>query len=108
MFLLVLCLSACSQDQATGKNSAKSWVSDKLIIWNHITYIATNEKVEKVGEKIGMIQHYSTKEQESTPDHFSNYYKEGTPLYKIPNVAVEDAIAVKIKENEYIKANSQK
>jgi hypothetical protein len=108
MFLFVICLSACSQDNAIGGNSQKSWISDKLIIFNNNTYIGTNEKIEKVDKKIGTIKHYSTKEQDSTLNNFSNYYKEGTKLYKIPNVAIEDAIAVEIKENEYIKANSQK
>jgi hypothetical protein len=108
MFLFVLCLSACSQDNVISGNSQKSWISDKLIIFNNNTYIGTNEKIEKVDKKIGTIKHCSTKEQNSTLNNFSNYYREGTKLYKIPNVAIEDAIAVEIKENEYIKANSQK
>jgi hypothetical protein len=62
-------------------------------------------KVDTVQEKIGEIKQFST--DESTifvSDSSSNFFPEGTGIYKISGTDVSEAIAVKNTEGDYMVA----
>jgi hypothetical protein len=106
IFALVgLLLSACSSSNQ-GSASSGSWATGKGIHFHRVLYAGTNEKVDKVGKKIGSILKSSKNEQDDTTatSSFSNYYPRGTNLYKIPNVDASKEIAVEIGKYKYIKA----
>ena len=98
-----LLLSGCSVP-GSGHVSSASWVTGNLINFHHISYVGTDEKVERVESKIGSIARSSTKEQDSNLENFSNTYPKGTNLYKIPHVPIKEAIAIEVKKHHYVKA----
>jgi hypothetical protein len=99
-------LSACGN--FSGSGSSASWAYTKMITLNNVVYVGTSQKVSVVGKKIGDIKYSSTEETKAKSNYFSNYYKKGTNLYAIPNVHTNDAIAVEIGKNDYIKAINEK
>lgn len=90
-FLLVLILIGCS---------SKSWIAS-FVKYNDTIYV-TDEAVEQVGNKIGEVK-YFLKEEMDAKDLSSNEYPVGTEIYEIEGIDVEDAIAIKNSEGEYIK-----
>lgn len=107
IIFLVLAISGCS-NKGEMQGSSESFVYEKSINFKGIVYVDTSSKVQNVGEMIGSIKHYSDKEEESNPDNFSNYYPEGTKLYKIKNEDVKESIAVETDGNKFIKATNIK
>lgn len=84
-----------------------------FVIWNNQMYvIKTREKdieqVNQVEEQIGTITHYSDVEGEAKySSNFSNYFEEGTKLYKIKNIDTSEAIAIQSGDGTFIKAIKQ-
>lgn len=78
VILIFTLLTGCSGSmnhvkQHISSSTSSSWVYDKMITWNGNIYVATSEKVEKVGRKIGIIKYFSDKETSSSIDSSSNY-----------------------------------
>ncbi|WP_238540543.1 hypothetical protein [Paenibacillus mucilaginosus] len=70
------------------------------------TYIITDDRVEEeqIDLRIGKVTEYS--DQEGTYwGNFSNYFPKGTELYNIKGVNIDEAIAIKINEESFIKAD---
>jgi hypothetical protein len=100
-------LTACNNSIGSSGSSA-SWAYTKMITLNNVVYVGTSQKVNVVGKKIGSVKYSSTDETKAKSNYFSNYYKKGTNLYAIPKVNTNDAIAVEIGKNHYIKAVNEK
>ncbi|MCK9860718.1 hypothetical protein [Paenibacillus sp. ATY16] len=115
MLAVVLLLGGCGNGNGNGNNrgstppeektvSSASWVTDRMIKIQEGIYVGTEEKVESVDGKLGEIKHYLTEEKFDEPGESSNYYKEGTALYRITGVPVESGIAVEMRPGQYVKA----
>ncbi len=103
LFILIL-ISGYILVHSVKQNTSASWTYEKMITLNRINYVVTLEQIKKVDSNIGEVQHYSTSEKDFNSDNFSNYYKDGTKLYLIPNVTIKDAIAVEVEKNQFYKA----
>ncbi|MGG3887534.1 membrane lipoprotein lipid attachment site-containing protein [Metabacillus fastidiosus] len=103
IIFLILVISGCS-NKGEMQGSSKSFVYEKSINFKGIVYVATSSKVKNMEEMIGSIKQYSDKEEDSNTENFSNYYLEGTKLYKIKNEDVKESIAVEIGHDKFIKA----
>ncbi len=66
----------------------------------------SNTRVEpkQIGKKIGRVTKYSDQEGIYS-GNFSNMFPEGTEYYEIKGVKTNDAIAVKERDELFIKAN---
>lgn len=104
LLFVVTLLSGCAAAPNQHTSSSASWAFQQMIAWNGNVYVATSDQVTNIGEKIGTIQYYSDRENESKPNDFSNYFQSGTELYAIANVQTEHAITVKVDETHYLKA----
>lgn len=106
-----LLLSACLANKNEGTSpSTVDWIAS-FIVWNGQTYVInTSEKptetVSEVEYEIGEIQKYSN-ENIAYHVNSSNYFSEGTKLYKIKGLSTEEAIAAKDEDGSYIKATRQ-
>jgi hypothetical protein len=100
LFILIL-ISACSSS-----SSNESFAYQSMIRWNEEIYVATHEKVNKVDEKLGMIEHYTKDETDSDKEKSSNFFQKGTPIYQISSTPIEEAIAVEIESGVYVRANN--
>ncbi|MCH3964602.1 MAG: hypothetical protein LKE46_10030 [Clostridium sp.] len=107
LLILLLLGNGCGKLHSTKNSiSTDSWAYEKMITLNKINYVVTSEQIEKVDSKLGEVRHYSTNEKDFDPNNFSNYFKVGTGLYKIPNINTKDAIAVEIEKNKFVKASN--
>lgn len=104
--LLSSILSACNQNNET-EITSESFPYDKFIAFNDTLYVPSAEDVGEIEKYIGSIEHFSNTESKTTKT-FSNYYPEGTKLYKIRDIEIEDAIAVELAEEMYVKAINNK
>ncbi len=59
--------------------------------------------VHEIQDELGRIEYYITDETQSNKNRSSNFYKEGTIVYKIKDIDVNDAVAIEF-ENGYVKA----
>lgn len=119
VFLLIL-LTGCTHNSVKQSNdtnskdtanvSSDSWSVDKLIMFNKIIYVGSDEKVAitELQEQLGMIENSSDDETAANKENFSNYYPVGTKLYKIKSYSSQDAIAVEIDKDTYVLANMYK
>ncbi len=95
LFLSLSCfLFSCAHKE-------NSWAYDKMVTWNGNVYVASNRETDKVASKLGSVKYYSTEENGSGKDSFSNYYKVGTVFYSIPNIDTKDSIAIEIPSHQY-------
>lgn len=114
MFIVLMmsfAFTGCSlQDSNNGQHtvSSSSWASKNMLVINGKKYVGTNEKVSKVGKKLGVIKTFSTKETDYNTESFSNTYPKGTNLYEIEGTDSSNAIAVEIEKNKFIKASREK
>ena len=86
-------------------STSESWAYE-FVRYDGESYVVSDALViekEKVGEKIGSVTKYITKEGDYS-GNVSNTYQEGTTYYKITGVGTDNAIAVKQKNGTYIKA----
>ncbi|MFC5649771.1 hypothetical protein ACFPYJ_11685 [Paenibacillus solisilvae] len=69
------------------------------------SYTVTDSRMDakQIGERIGKVTFYSD-EEGTYSGNFSNRYPKGTEYYKIIDVDTKEAIAVKEREGQYIKA----
>lgn len=104
MKLLIFCILSIAL-LFTGCSSQTSWVSN-FVKYEGVFYNVTEEKVENVSEKLGEVTHYLETEGE-TPNLSSNEYVEGTEIYSIEGIDVEEAIAVKVEDGVFIKLTAQ-
>ncbi|WP_027409376.1 hypothetical protein [Anoxybacteroides tepidamans] len=77
-----------------------------FVVYDGNTYIMSNTRVEpkQIGKKIGRVTKYSDQEGIYS-GNFSNMFPEGTEYYEIKGVKTNDAIAVKERDELFIKAN---
>ncbi|MEK5237489.1 hypothetical protein NST99_17525 [Paenibacillus sp. FSL L8-0470] len=70
------------------------------------SYIISDNQVEKeqIGSIIGKVTSFSDKEG-TYSGNFSNYYPKGTEYYNIKDLDKNEAIAIKINDGSFIKAN---
>jgi len=70
------------------------------------SYIISDNRVETelIGSKIGKVTSFSDKEG-TYSGNFSNHYPKGTEYYNIKGVDINEAIAIKINDGSFIKAN---
>lgn len=108
LFLLIISIVGCSQVKDKNIEVTKSWVFEGTVALNGQVYAAGDEVVTEIEEQIGTIKHFSLNESESTNDSFSNKFPVGTKLFKISDVAIENAIAVEVSEGHYVKAENAK
>lgn len=103
IILLLIMVSGCSQNEEI-YGTSESFVYDKMIIFKGNVYVSTSQEIIEIEEQVGSIKHHVTKEEDSDSESSSNFHPVGTKLYKIPNVDIEDALAVEISNNKYIRA----
>lgn len=105
ILLLIGCLPAagCASDSKTAGST--DWYAN-FVVWDGDMYQVTKEMVE-VEESIGEVELYSSQEIiASRSKVFSNVFPAGTKIYKIKNVSIDDAIAVRKGNGDYIKAEN--
>lgn len=111
MVLMVVLICGCSAN-ATAKNDSTplgeeviaASIPFPLVKWNNQIYRISTDTVSRAFEKIGEIEHQSLNDLAETPDNFSTTYPIGTQLYSLIDVDTSEAIAIRIKDDEYIKA----
>jgi hypothetical protein len=74
-----------------------------LVKWNDRVYAITDTAVTEIDQEIGEITLQSSECLQGSPNNFSTTFKPGSKLYAIPGIPVEEAIAVRASEHEYIK-----
>jgi len=82
-------------------SSATDWVYS-LVTWDGYVYEVTYELVTEIDKEIGQVTSYSNMEQ--LGGNFSNTYKNGTKYFSIKGISTEQAIAVQIKDGQFLKA----
>lgn len=85
----------------TNHTSATTWVYS-LVTWDGYVYEVTDELVTEIDKEIGHVTSYS--DMESLGGNFSNTYKKGTKYYSIKGISTEQAIAVQVKDRQFLKA----
>lgn len=101
--LLLMCLLASTTLFIT---SAQADWAYRFVVNEGKIYIVSDDKIdiEQIDSAIGRVTSYS--DQEGTySGNFSNYYPEGTEYYNIRGVSLKEAIAIKISEESFIKAD---
>ncbi|MGG0814290.1 hypothetical protein ABE142_16745 [Paenibacillus alvei] len=88
--------------------SSMSWPYGRMIFFNHLIYVGSDEKVDKVDELLGEIELSSDKEEAVKGNSFSNFYPVGTKLYKMKGTSENEAIAVETDKDEFKKAYRKK
>lgn len=117
---LVLIISVCVLTASCVDNRAPhssitedvDWNTAFIVLNGHTYVIKTSdseiEYVTDIDDQIGLIEYYSDEEgQESYTKTYSNYFKEGTELYKIKGIDAKVAIAAKSGDKKFIKATRQ-
>lgn len=84
---------------------ALSWAYS-FVVWNGNVYEVTDENLldSKIGKVIGQVK---TKPNDMTGDYYgnaSNSYPKGTKYFEIIGTSTESAIAVGVKEKQWVKA----
>ncbi|WP_054939928.1 hypothetical protein [Paenibacillus ihuae] len=74
-----------------------------LVKWNDRVYAITDTSVTEIDQEIGEITLQSNECIQGSPNNFSTTFKAGSKLYAIQGIPVEEAIAVRASEHEYIK-----
>lgn len=76
-----------------------------FVVWKGKMYEVTDEEVQEIGEQIGKVRR---KANETTGKYFgdaSNALPKGTKYYEIKGISTNEAIAVEIKPDKWMKAN---
>jgi len=103
MLTIIILLITSVMTIACGKQPEPDWVSD-FVVYEGNLYEVTQQKVEQVENKIGEIDKL-IKDSAIHSGNISNTFPEGTVLYSIVNVEIQEAIAVEASEGEYLQAN---
>lgn len=107
ILIFAVIFTACTFVSCNKTKAETSWAYP-FVIWNGKTYSVTSEKVSSVENKIGSVKYYSTDEESSSENDFSNYFKAGTNLYSIKNVSMDNAIAAETSNGQYEKLAKRK
>jgi hypothetical protein len=69
-------------------------------------YVLSEVQVEpeQIGKKVGKVTSYSD-EEGTYSGNFSNSYPKGTEYYAVKSVDINEAIAIKVSDETFIKAN---
>ncbi|UKS26610.1 hypothetical protein LOZ80_34705 [Paenibacillus sp. HWE-109] len=102
MIALVILTAGCSHS-----NSNESFAFEKMIIWNQIVYVVTDQQVKKIDLLLGTIDEQSKDESTLSNNKSSNYYPVGTEIYSIKGFDIKSALAVKVN-NQFVKADALK
>jgi hypothetical protein len=78
------------------------WVNS-FVVWDGFIYVISDEVIDEVDQEIGHVTKYSDIEG-TFSGNFSNTYRKGTKYFSIKDVSTDEAIAIKVKEGNYIKA----
>ena len=78
----------------------------KFVVNDGKSYTTSDNPIEtdQIGSKIGKVTLYSD-EEGTYWGNFSNYYPKGTEYYNIKGVDINDAIAIKVNDGSFIKAD---
>ncbi|ETT85280.1 hypothetical protein MKZ08_07550 [Viridibacillus sp. FSL R5-0477] len=82
-------------------SSATTWAFS-FVSWNGYVYEVTDEPVTDIDKEIGHVTSYS--DMEPLGGNFSNTYKKGTMYFSIKGINTAQAIAVQVKDEQYLKA----
>lgn len=113
----ILFVTACQTSQqntakkvpdAPLETSSVSWPYSRMIFFNNLIYVGSDEKVDKVDTLLGEIEHCSDKEEAVKGNSFSNFYPVGTKLYKMKDTSENEAIAVETEKDVFKKAYRKK
>lgn len=104
MFILLMFLLASSL--FLGNSAHADWAYKFVVNDGNIYIPADDQEVEpaQIGSKIGKVTRYSDHEA-TYSGNFSNSYPKGTGYYKINDVDVKEAIAIKTNSDTFIRAN---
>ncbi|NIK75516.1 hypothetical protein FHS15_000616 [Paenibacillus castaneae] len=81
-----------------------SWAYMFVVNDGHIYTVSETQVDPKlIGSKIGKVTKYSDREG-TYSGNFSNRYPKGTKYYEIKGIDIKEAIAIKEKEDRFIKA----
>lgn len=77
-----------------------------FVVWKGNVYEVTDEKVKEtqIGKRIGEVK---TKPNDMSGRYYgnaSNSYPKGTPYHELKDVSTNEAIAVEVVENQWVKA----
>ncbi|MGE7932257.1 hypothetical protein [Viridibacillus arvi] len=82
-------------------SSATKWVYS-LVTWDGYVYEVTDELITEIDKEIGHVTSYS--DMEPLGGNFSNTYKKGTKYFSIKEISTEQAIAIQVKDDQFLKA----
>ncbi|MFE6169871.1 hypothetical protein ACFVP8_18655 [Viridibacillus arvi] len=82
-------------------SSATKWVYS-LVTWDGYVYEVTDELITEIDKEIGHVTSYS--DMEPLGGNFSNTYKKGTKYFSIKGISTEQAIAIQVKDDQFLKA----
>lgn len=88
-----------------GVNSIHADWANRFAVNDGKSYIISDTKVEtsQIGGKIGKVTSFSD-EEGTYSGNFSNTYPKGTEYYAINDIDTNEAIAIKVSEDSFIKA----
>lgn len=99
--IISLTLLGCSAQEKTNEVLSFEFVS-----WeNDIYVVSEGEKLEKdeVGQRIGEVTEFVDQEGRNYEGTVSNVFKEGTKLYEIKGIGINQGIAVQKDDGTFIK-----
>jgi len=78
----------------------------RIVVNDGKSYIISDNLIKKnqIGSKIGKVTSYSD-EEGTNWGNFSNYYPKGTEYYNIKGIDINKAIAIKVSDDSFIKAD---
>ncbi|WP_339323143.1 hypothetical protein [Paenibacillus sp. FSL W8-0194] len=96
MSMLLVLVIGCNHKKPTVIHASTSWAFN-FVNWNNAFYKETDEKLHKVGPKIGEVESFATDENIEYHGTFSNEYEVGSEIYSVEGIDPAKAIAVKSK-----------
>jgi hypothetical protein len=105
LFLLFTCLMASSAFVTTAAQA--DWAY-RFVVHDGKSYIISDSRLEtgQIDSIIGKVTLYSD-EEGTYSGNFSNYYPQGTEYYSIKGTNINEAIAIKVSDGSFIKADYQ-
>ena len=100
--LIILTLLTLLCSFTISNKSLADWVNE-FVVWDGFIYVISEEVIDEVDQEIGHVTKYSDIEG-TFSGNFSNTYREGTKYFSIKDLSTDEAIAIKVKEGNYIKA----
>jgi len=95
-----------SSEPVTVSTNSSASFPFPLVKWSDKVYKVTTFNVTEVEVELGEITSFSTIETDEKSNSFSNVYAVGTKIWSIKDVDVNDAIAIDLGNNVFVKAVS--